>query len=101
MNTVNKGSAGENKVAAYLESGGWVVGHRRHRLGGGDLLAVHPDNHEVRLIECKANKGSQWGHFRPEEREALAKQARYLRCEALLAHIQGAKITFYSESQWP
>jgi Holliday junction resolvase-like predicted endonuclease len=101
VNRVGKGNATELLVATDLESKGWVVGMRRHRKGGGDLIAVHPDVTRVRVIEVKGNAGSPYEHFRPTERTALSRVAAYLAADALLAHVQRGRINWYPEEHWP
>jgi Holliday junction resolvase len=84
VNTARKGTAGELRVAAWLQKRGWLVASRRHVGGAGDLLAWKP-GFPPRLIEVKAAGGSPWENFRPAERAELVKTAQQFGCEAFLA----------------
>ncbi len=70
MSAVRKGIEGELYVAEWLTRRGWVVGSRRHIKGPGDLLAIHPDDGAVWLIEVKKAK-NLWQQFRRADRIAM------------------------------
>lgn len=100
MNTTRKGSAFELLVASQLEDAGWLVGARRHRKGGGDLIAYRP-GHRPRIIECKDRKNVYEG-FRRADREELKLTADTFEADALLAtRAQGGGIRWTSPQDWP
>lgn len=103
MSTVARGSACENRVANYLEEKGWLIGSRRHRKGGGDLVATKP-GYRPRLYECKASPLTKpWEHFRPAERAELLKTAKAFDCDPFLALAPSAKVAprIIPSKDWP
>lgn len=100
MSAVAKGNSFELLVATHLEEQGWLVGMRRHRRGGGDLIATHP-RHRTRLVECKAT-ASPWVHFRRTDRQELLEAAERAGADALLAlRKPGGKIAWFPSDTWP
>jgi Holliday junction resolvase len=106
VNTTSKGSAAENRVASYLEDQGFVVGGRRHRRGGGDLIAVLWDEefvvHEVLLLEVKATKRSPWQTFGPKDRQELLETAEACGGRAVLAWVPTrTRLELIYSKDWP
>lgn len=108
MNTSRKGNGAELYVAECLESEGWVVASRRHIGGAGDLLAVHPETAETRLVEVKARKRPYDG-FRPADRRAMRETPLPPGGTRWLANVRGSKrgakdtrsIEWVHEDDWP
>jgi hypothetical protein len=108
VNTTRKGSAAELYVAERLEAEGWVVASRRHIGGAGDLLAIHPETAETRLIEVKARKRPYDG-FRPDDRQAMRDAPLPPGGTRWLANVRGTKrgdrdtrrIEWVPEDEWP
>lgn len=100
MNTARKGNAAERFVAHKLEDWGWVVASRRHIGGAGDLLAAHPDDGAVWLIEVKDCK-SLWQQFRRADRDEMKATALPPRGERWVVNKCGSELVWVPESAWP
>jgi hypothetical protein len=105
FNTTGKGSAAENFVARHLEAKGYTVGSLRHRKGGGDELAVHPEG-PILLIEVKGCKPSAlWQNFRRDQRQEMRDVPLPPNAERTLALVKGSgdnrTIDWYAEEEWP
>jgi hypothetical protein len=105
FNTTGKGSSAENFVARHLEEQGYTVGSLRHRKGGGDELAVHPDR-PTKLVEVKGCKpGDLWQNFRRAQRQEMREVPLPPGSERILALVCGSgekrTIEWFAESEWP
>jgi len=104
VNRSAKGNGAENFVALDLEAKGYVVASRRHRKGGGDLLAVHPAG-PVLLVEVKGCKDQLWARFPRSQRQEMQETPMGEVGERVLAHVTGSganrRIAWYAESEWP
>jgi len=108
LNTSRKGNGAELYVAECLEAEGWVVASRRHIGGAGDLLSVHPETGETRLIEVKCRKRPYDG-FRPDARQEMRETPLPPGGTRWLANVRGAKrgpkdtrsIEWVHEDDWP
>lgn len=99
MSTAAKGNGFENVVARQLEDAGWTIGTRRHRRGGGDLVATNGERKW--LIECKATK-EMWSGFGPADRRLLSEFAhRHGYLPMLAWRLPGNRIRWCPESSWP
>lgn len=104
-NTTAKGSDAENYVAKHLEAKGYTVASRRHRKGGGDLLAVHPEG-PILLVEVKGCKDQIWSRFPRSQRQEMRETPMPPENgERVLAHVTGSgdnrSIAWWAESEWP
>jgi len=104
FNTTGKGSAAENFVARHLEEKGYTVASRRHRKGGGDLLAIHPEG-PVLLVEVKGCKDQLWSRFPRSQRQEMRDTPLPVGGDRSLAHVKGSgenrTIDWYAEEEWP
>lgn len=105
MSYASKGNDFENRVAKWLESLGYIVGSRRHRKGGGDLIAWKPGTlgtYELLLVECKRTKRP---YLSPAERESLIDTARKFDATPRLAWAAGPESRIHligpDDDRWP
>lgn len=95
------GTARENQVKRQEEAAGWTVRRAPASIGEDDLLALKPGE-RPRLIQVKANKGSPYKNFQPEERAALLAAAERAGAEAWLVHWPPhGKQRWIHSSAWP
>lgn len=88
-------------MADWLTQRGWVVGSRRHIKGPGDLLAVHPDDGAVWLIEVKKAK-DLWQQFRKADRIAMREMPLPEGTQLWAVNVLPKKeLRWEPESSWP
>lgn len=88
-------------MAEWLTERGWVVGSRRHIKGPGDLLAVHPDDGAVWLIEVKKAK-DLWQQFRRADRAAMKALVLPVGGERWVVNVLPKKeLRWEPQSAWP
>ena len=115
MSSTARGNAAENYVAEQLEGMGYVVGSRRHRRGGGDNVAVHPDPLSaplgtpilVEVKKCK-RRGNLFsgGYFSKEQRQLMRETPLPVGGRRFLAWVTGSskryfRAEFIPETDWP
>lgn len=96
-------------VAAKLEAEGWTVASRRHRKGGGDLLAIHPVKGHIQLVEVKtcSTRGAVFGggYFSREQRQEMRETPLPEFATRWLARVHGPvkerQIEWVGADQWP
>lgn len=100
MSTVSRGSSAERYVAKWLAERGWLVASRRHIGGAGDLLAVHPTDGAVWLVEVKAAK-DLWQQFRRADRAEMKATSLPEKGERWVVNKKGLELRWEPESAWP
>jgi len=109
LSAAGRGIVSENFVANWLEDEGWTVASRRHRRGGGDLVAIHPIKGHIWLIEVKLcpTRGAVFsgGYFSREQRQEMRETPMPGYAVRYLARVHGPtkerQIEWVVESEWP
>jgi putative endonuclease len=57
----NKGKAGEDIAAAFLEKLGYQILERNFQFGHGEIDIIAQDNNEIVFVEVKARKSLEYG----------------------------------------
>lgn len=109
------GTRRELQVVEQYREAGWVAFRTPASLGVCDVVAMRaarqvtvigrhpiPRIAQIRMIEVKANTGSPYKTFVPEDRQALSTAARIAGAEAVLFHWPAhGEPREYQESEWP
>jgi Holliday junction resolvase len=99
-NTSQAGRARERQVAEVLRDQGYVVA-KTTSYGVCDLVALRRGDVPL-LVECKANRGSPYMHFRATDREVLLLEAERAGARAVLAHWAPRRpLRLIPSTEWP